>query len=181
MSRLLISLFVVSIGLGVLFAGPVPKDLKPKSTDPNSNALVQLHRDKLKLEASSCWDGWPVEQLFDEKVETAWYSRSGDSPQSGQTPWVRATFPEDVSVKRLTVLGNRDPQYVNSYLVLEGKFELLDQDGKVIASQELKATGDKHDFDWILDKKTKVRSVRFTATKDQEQYNCVGLSEFQVE
>lgn len=142
---------------------------------------MKSHREKLKLEASSEWESWPVAQLFDGDEKTSWYSNNGDAPQNGKTPTIKVTFPENVTAKRVTVLGNRDPQYPEGYIALEGKIELLDTDDKVIASHELKATGEKHDFDLILTKLTPLRAVRLTITKDDGKNGCVGLGEFQVE
>lgn len=167
--------------LGVSLAAPVPKEARPTVGENNENTLVTAHRDKLKLEASSEWDNWPVGHAFDGKPETSWYSNNGDAPQNGKTPTITVTFPEDVKVKRVTVLGNRDPQYPTGYFVTEGKFELLDKEDKVLESHELKSVGDKHDFDWVLKKFATVRAVRFTMTKDLGQSGCVGIGEFQVE
>jgi hypothetical protein len=180
--------FAVAVLLGTLTgaahlaAAPVPKDAKLRADRENSNALLKEHRANLKIDASTEWQGWPVGNAFDGEPTTSWYSNSGDAPMNNTTPWLRATFPDDVLVRRVTVLGNRDPNYPNGYLILAGKFELLDKDGKVLAEKELKAAGEKHDFDWIVDRPPgKVRAVRFTATQDQKQSSCVAVSEFQVE
>ncbi len=171
--------FAILIGLGS--AAPVPKGTKPSVGETNTNALVKAHREKLKLEASSEWESWPVAHLFDGDEKTSWYSNNGDAPQNGKTPTIKVTFPENVRAKRVTVLGNRDPQYPEGYIALEGKIELLEKDNGVISSHELKATGEKHDFDLILTKLTTLRAVRLTITKDDGKMSCVGLGEFQIE
>ena len=84
-----------------------------------------------------------------------------------------------MSVKRVTVLGNRDPEYPSGYTVTDGTVELLDANGKVISTHDVLAAGEKFDFDLRLEKPTTVRAVRFTMTKS-EQGHC-GLGEFQVE
>jgi hypothetical protein len=89
------------------------------------------------------------------------------------------TFPEDVKVKRVTVLGNRDPQYPQGYTVSEWTVDLLDEKGKVVESFDLKGAGDKCDFDLVLKRFTTVRGVRFKMTKSENGY-C-GLGEFMVE
>lgn len=180
MSRFLVATFVVLVA-AVVYAAPVPKTTKPTVGEKNTNDLVTKYKDKLTLNASSQWDSWPVGHAFDGNEQTSWYSSGGDAPQNGKTPTITATFPEDVRVKRVTVLGNRDPQYPTGYFVLEGKIELLDKDDKVISTHELKGEGEKHDFDLILKKLTTVRAVRFTMTKDEGQSSCVGLGEFQIE
>lgn len=180
MLRFASAFFAVGFALS-LAAAPVPKTAKPVVGETNTNALVKAHKDKLKLEASSEWDSWPVAHLFDDNSATSWYSNGGDAPQNGKTPTIKVTFPEAVNVKRVTILGNRDPQYPTGYFALEGKIELLDKDDKAISTHELKGTGDKRDFDLILTKLTAVRAVRFTITKDEGQTSCVGLGEFQVE
>ncbi len=181
MFRFAIPLLAFALCLGVGSAAPVPKSSKPVVGETNTNALVKAHREKLILAASSEWESWPVGHLFDGNEKTSWYSNNGEAPQNGKNPTIKVTFPENVSVKRVTVLGNRDPNYPDGYFVLEGKIELLDKDDKVIASHDLKGAGEKRDFDLILTKLTTLRAVRFTATKDERVSGCVGLGEFQIE
>jgi hypothetical protein len=180
MSRLFITVSVVGLFVVVTLAGPVPKDPAPKATDKNTNAVMKAQKATGTFSASSTWDNWPIDNLFDENEDTSWYSQNGDSPGTGQATWVQVTFANDVSIRRMTILGNRDPQYKNSYLVFEGKFQLLDAADKVIETKELKGSDEKYDFDWILKSKTKVRSIKFIATKDQGS-GCVGLTEMMVE
>jgi hypothetical protein len=181
MSRGWFAVAVLSLTLPAVVAAPVPRDAKRLGKE-NTNALVKAHRSDLRIDASSEYQGWPVANAFDDQPATSWYSNSGDAPMNNAAPWVRATFPDEVLVRRVTVLGNRDPQYPTGYFIVEGKFELLDKDGKVLATRGMKAAGGKHDFDWIIDRPpVGVRAVRFTATKDQKQYQCVAIGEFQVE
>jgi F5/8 type C domain len=181
MVRFAIPLFAFGLLLGYGTAAPVPKSVKPVVGETNTNALVKAHRQKLVTAASSEWDSWPVAHLFDGNDKTSWYSNNGEAPQNGKNPTIKVTFPENVAVKRVTVLGNRDPQYLEGYFVLEGKIELLDKDDKVLSTHELKGAGEKHDFDLVLTKLTTLRAVRFTATKDEGRLGCVGLGEFQIE
>jgi hypothetical protein len=181
MPRTAAPLTVLALAATGLSAAPIPKSRIPTFGETNTNAMVQRHREKLAAETSSEWQGYPVTQVFDEKPETVWYSASGDAPMAGKTPTVTLTFPVDVSVKRVTVLGNRDPATKGGYFVLEGTVELLDKDGRVVSSHELKAAGDLYDFDLKLNRYTTARAVRFTATKDEKRFNCVAVSEIQVE
>jgi hypothetical protein len=102
----------------------------------------------------------------------------------GTTPWVKLAFPSDVTVKRVTILGNREPQYPKDYSVLAGKLELLDDKGKVLVSKEVKAAGEKFDFDVAIGPMPIVRAIKFTITEDQGDKNgskdC-ALAEIQVE
>lgn len=180
MSRTVVAL-VFAVFAIPLAAAPVPKRIRPSFGETNTNALVKQHKEKLKVDASTEYSGYPVARLIDVDPATVWYSAGGDSPMAGKTPHVGVTFPEDVRVKRVTVLGTRDPNYKDGYFILEGTVELLDKDGKVIAAHEVKSAGDQHDFDLKLDHYATVRGVRFKATKDQNKYSCVALSEIQVE
>ncbi len=169
---------VVAVGL----SAPVPKQsAKPEHGEKNTNALVTKHHDKLDLKASSDWaPQWPVGHLFDGDEKTSWYSKDPDTTATGKNnPVVTVTFPEDVTIKRVTVMGNRDPQYLTGYFVSEGTVELLDKNDKVIVTHEMKGAGEKFDFDLKLDKFHTVRAVRFTMTKSENGY-C-GLGEFMVE
>lgn len=165
-----------------LLAAPIPKDATPQKLGLNSNALLKDHAGKMTYDASSQFNGWEIGKLFDGDEKTSWYSATNDTPQSGQQPWVRATFPENVTVSRVTILGNREPQFPKGYFVLAGTLELLDADGAVLLKKELESKGEKHDFDYELRIPEKnVRAVRFTCTKDEKIQNCVGLGEMQIE
>ncbi len=182
MRRILCGLVAVGLLAAVGVSAPVPKKpLKPEHGEKNTNALVTKHKEKIAMTASSDWGGqWPVGNLIDGDEKTSWYSKDPDTTATGKNnPVVTLTFPDDVSVKRVTVLGNRDPQYPTGYFVTEGTVELLDKDDKVVATHALKAAGDKNDFDLKLDKFATARAVRFTMTKSENGY-C-GLGEFMVE
>lgn len=165
------------IGNGTRPTDPLKAEQKPAAA--NGNALVTKHRAKLMATASSQWQSWPVTHLLDGNEKTSWYSNGPDNTSTVNKPWVKLTFPEDVSVTRVTVLGNRDPEYPNGYTVTDGTVELLDANGKVISEHALTGAGEKSDFDLRLTTPTKVRAVRFTMTKSLTG-NC-GLGEFQVE
>src|SRR5437773_195089 len=126
-----------------LLAAPVPKDATPLTLPPNTNALLKAHAGKMAYEASSQFNGWEIAKLFDGDEQTSWYSSTGDSSMGGKQPWVRATFPENVTVRRVTILGNREPQYPG-YFVLAGTLELLDAEGNVLHKVEMESKGEKH-------------------------------------
>ena len=181
----LCALAVASILAG---ASPVPK-AKPGQKDPgpNTNALVKKYRDRLAFARSSDWQGWPPEKAFDDNPDTSWFSATGDTPTGDKFPWISATFPEDVAVRRVTVLGNREPASPTGYSVLVGRLELLDKDGRAVIRAEREAKGERFDFDFVLSEPFgRVRTVRFTAVKDESsegrsQTRCVGVAEIQVE
>lgn len=165
-----------------LLAAPVPKDATPAKQGPNTNALLKAQAGKFTVDASSTFGGWEPGKLVDGNVETSWFSASGDAPMNGKQPWVRIAFESDVTVRRVTVLGNREPQYPTGYFVLTGTIELVDDRGEVLQKIDMKAEGEKKDFDWDVGyAKRNVRAIRFTATGDEKQFNCIGLAELQVE
>lgn len=181
MRRTVCGVLVAGLVVAVGVSAPVPKaPAKPEHGEKNTNALVTKHHEKLDLKASSEWQGWPKGNLLDGKDETSWYSNSPDNTTTGtNNPVLTLVFPEDVTIKRVTVMGQRDPQYLMGYFATEGTFELLDKNDKVIATHEMKGAGEKYDFDLKLDKFQTVRAVRFTMTKSENGY--VGLGEFMVE
>src|SRR5688572_24051549 len=156
----------------------------PVQTD-NSNALVLKHHKELELAASTEWVGWPMAYAVDGKVETSWFSAQDDSAAKGKRPWIGMTFPEDVAVKRVTVLGNRDPQWPTGYSILAGRIELCDKDGKVLHKMEHDGLGNGKDFDLKLEKAMAgVRCVRFTSLGDEGDktpHGDIAVSELQVE
>lgn len=174
-----LGLFVIVLPLS---AAPVPKDATPRKLPPNTNLLLKKHANGMKFDASSESNGWAIGKLFDGDQDTSWFSGSADAPMNGKQPWVRATFPEPVQVHRVTVLGNREPNYPSGYFATAGFFEFLDARGEVLLKSALKSQGEKHDFDLELRHPLPdVRAIRFTATADVGQMSCIGLSEMQVE
>jgi hypothetical protein len=160
------------------------KELPAVKTD-NKNTLILKHGKDLKFDASSFWPGWPMEKLVDGDLETSWFSDTDDTTTKGKTPWVQIIFPEDVTVRRVTVLGNREPDWLDGFTILAGKLELLDKDGKKLLAEESDGVGNFRDFDFKLKKAiNKVRSVRFTSLGDQGDKNpftCIAIAEIQVD
>jgi hypothetical protein len=165
--------------------GSAAKDAKDRAKLDNSNALIREHRKELKLSASSTWPGWPVENAFDGNAETSWFSDRDDTAAHGKQPWVEVTFPADVTVRRVTILGNRDPQWPKGYTILAGGVELQNKDGKRLAFDENDGKGQLSDFDFKFAKPVQgVRTIRFTALGDQGKqnpYDDIAIGEFQVE
>ena len=157
----------------------------PAIKTDNKNTLVKEHREKLKLTASTTWPGWPVTHAFDGNLESSWFSAANDTAAHGKNPWVDVTFPADVTVQRVTILGNRDPAWPKGYTILAGSVELRDQDGKRLAFDENDGVGNFSDFDFKFAKPVAgVRSIRFTALGDQGKqnpYDDIAIGEFQVE
>jgi len=182
-NRLALGLFLVLVCRAY---APPPKAAPALDTSkPNSNALLKAHKDNVTASASTTYNGYSANSLIDGDEQSTWYSESNDTATvKGNTPWVKIAFPTDVMVRRVTVLGSRDPNYPSGYFVLAGKLELLDEKGKVLFTKELKAAGEKNDFEFVTGNTPNVRSIKFTITDDQGDKNgsrdC-ALSEIQVE
>jgi hypothetical protein len=157
----------------------------PDITTDNKNTLVRKYPGKLLLSASSIWEGWPEALAFDDNPHSSWFTAKGDAVAHGKRPWLQVTFPEDVTVKRVTILGNRDPQWLKGYTILAGTIELLDARGKRLAFNENDGTGRAYDYDWRLKAPAAgVRTVRFHALGDQGKenpYDDIAIGEFQIE
>jgi hypothetical protein len=182
------NLFGAALLLAVapLVAAPVPIT-DPKKAEPaeNKNTLVEKYKEKLTATASTFFQGYPPERVIDGDPKVSWYSATGDSAAQGKSPWIMIAFPEDVTVKRVTVLGNRDPNYPLGYSVLTGLAEFLDADGKVLWKEERDGAGDLKDFEFKPNELIKkVRSVRFTSVTDEGNQNGsmdIAIGEIQIE
>ena len=127
------------------------------------------------MTASSSFQGFGTDKLLDGDNETSWFSDSDDSVAKGKEPWVTLTFPEDVTVTRVTIAGNRHPDYPDNYSVLKGTLVLLDAAGKKIASEDQDGKGKCFDFDFKPKEAVKkVRSIKFIPVKDQGDKNEFG-------
>jgi hypothetical protein len=157
----------------------------PAVATDNKNTLILKHRKKLTLTASSTWEGWPTDNAFDGVLETSWFTARDDAAAKGTKPWLQVTFPTDVTVGRVTILGNRDPAWLNGYTILAGSVELLDKNSKRLKYEENEGTGNFRDFDFAFTKPIAgVRAIRFTSQGDQgdqNPYGDIAIAEFQVE
>ena len=168
--------------LAKLITPAEPEVVKPKA---NSNALVNEYKGELQLSASSAWPGWGTDKMIDGAPETSWFTVSGDSAGNQKHTWIEVRLPADETVRRVTILGNREPNWPKGFSVLEGLLEFHDKDGKRIWLDEQIADNPKRDFDFRPDKPIRnVRSIRFTSTKDegdQNGYKDIAVGEIQIE
>jgi hypothetical protein len=156
-----------------------------KTQTDNANSVMKGFQGKLKFSCSSSYTSWGPEKLFDGKPTTSWFSGSGDSVAHGKTPWVAVEFPMAVTVRRVTLLTNREPSYPTGYTILAGRLELLDTEGKVVFSGDDKLGPKRPDMD--IRTRMPIRGVymiRFTSLKDEGDKNGsrdVALGEMLVE
>ena len=163
--------------------GPLTS-LPPVTTD-NRNLLIAAAPAEVTVSASSSYGGWPASNATDGKLQTSWYSDSNDSAAHGRAPFIQLSFATPSIVRRVTVLGNRDPSYLQGYTILTGKLELLDASGRVIGSFTTAGVGNRRDFDFRLPAPAaNVTTIRFTSLADegnQNPYGDVAIAEIQVE
>ncbi len=181
------ALLLVTIAPGQEPVQTKPEDPKqlPKVVTDNKNTLVKTHRAKLKVTASTFWPGWEPEKVIDGNVETSWFTQKGDAAAKGTKPWITITFPEDVTVARVSIVGNREPSWFDGYTILTGLVEFLDAEGKQIWVDENQGVGNRRDFEFKPKKPVgKVRSVKFVSLKDQgdqNPYDDIAIAEFMIE
>ncbi len=144
----------------------------------SSNAIINAYRNTVALSVSSQHPGWDAKKAFDGNEQTSWFSQLNQV----NNPWIQVAFPNDVVVRRVTILGNREPSYPTGYDVLDARLELFDRDDLLIASREMKSIGERNDFDCTFKVPyARVRSIRFTSTRDERNSRYIALGEFQVE
>lgn len=157
----------------------------PPVTTKNGNGLIEKHRRDLTMDSSTVWDGWPARNAIDNDIETSFFSGKDDSADHGTQPWLEVKFPAQVEVGQVTILGNRDPNWLVGYTILKGQLELRDASGKVLRSQQSSGTGNFRDFDFAFEPPVAgVTSVRFISLQDQgrhTQYGDIGIAEIQVD
>jgi hypothetical protein len=179
--------FTIAAGAAMAVVAPLCSESAPgMPADPkrpvaaasvggNRNRLLDEHRGKVKITASSVYNGWPLDNLLDGKDSPAYFSGSGDSAARGQSPWVEVEFPAGVTLRRFTVIGCRDVSYPQGYFVLAGALEVRDVTGRVVYQGMLTGAGKSHDFDFIPERAlTRVKTVRFTSLADQGDVNGSG-------
>lgn len=156
----------------------------PPLTYRNSNALVKEYQPRLEVQASTAWPGYEAHLAIDGEVTTSWFSAHGDSAAQGKAPFIELRFPVAVPVRRVTVVGNRDPSWPHGYSVLAGRLELFDAQGRVLLAQEQPAAADGRDFEFTIPRKLRAQRLRFTSIRDEgavNPYGDVAVAELQVE
>lgn len=153
----------------------------PKMGAVTKAGLVGRYRGRTKIDASSEWPDrkWSVDSAFDGMDHTSWFSSEwpkGEPPN----PWLRVTFPENVTVTKVTVRGNREPNWQRGYTVLAGKLELLDASGTVVYSANGSGAINAPDYTFAVPK-VSARAVRFTVTKAEVSLTQVAVGEMIVE
>lgn len=156
-----------------------------KRPNLNQNSLIAEYKEKLKVSASTFWPGWPASQAFDGDPKTSWFSEKGDAAALNKQPWMKVEFPDDVTIRRVTILGNREEAWLKGYTIGVGKIELYDKDGKKLLVQANECGENHLDIDFpLLRPVVGVRAVRFVSLMDegdQNPYSDIALGEFQVE
>ena len=151
----------------------------------NSNVLLKEYKGKVTVKASSFWITWEAEQAIDGDPKTSWFTASGDSAANGRKPWIEVRLPADETVRRVTILGNREPAWPKGFSVLEGVLDLRDKGGKRLWLDEQVAANATRDFDFRpAEPVQNVRSIRFYSTRDegdQTTYKDIALGEIQIE
>jgi len=157
----------------------------PSVTTDNRSKLVVAAGEAMVASASSTYAGWPASNATDGDIHTSWYSDTNDSAAKGASPFFQIEFPEPATVRRVTILGNRDPEFLKGYTILSGRIELLDAKRRVLVSTVSDGTGNRRDFDFRFEQPfSSVKIVRFTSLADEgnkNPYGDVAIAELQVE
>ena len=130
----------------------------------------------MQVNASSASFGFPATQAVDGDLATSWLTSFGDSTGFGQSPFIEVTFPADVGVAQVRLLGlNRQ---LPGHEILTGFVQAFDASGtEIFNSGSVQLPALSFDLRVPVDRDG-VRRVRFTSTSDQ---CCTpGLAEFQV-
>jgi hypothetical protein len=135
--------------------------------------------------ASSSYNGWGVDRLLDGDPTTSWFSASGDSLAHGKTPWIELSLSAPTRLRRITILGNREPSWKTGYSVEQGVLDLFDANGQRAASAILYSQGEGRDFVFVVpDGLRAIATMRFTALKDEggsNPYGDVAIAEVLIE
>ena len=126
------------------------------------------------LSASSTYGGWPLENATDGDPQTSWYSDTNDSAAKGRQPFFQVTFQAASSLRRVAILGNRDPAYFDGFGILRGRLETFDRGGNLIEAHEADGSGDRRDYAFSLTSSTPVKTLRFSSLRDQGDRNRWG-------
>ncbi len=143
----------------------------PTASAPRKTPLLE----RVTLEVSSSYPGWPASFAVDGHEQTSWYSGSNDSVAQGRKPFFQMTFAEVTVVRKVTVLGNRDPNFYNGYAILQLQLDVFDTNKRLVSTLVAESTGDRHDFQFELSQEAEgVGALRFTSLRDLGNKNWWG-------
>jgi hypothetical protein len=144
----------------------------------NANSLILKHRNNLSVASSRHYGGqWGPAAAFDRDHLTSWYPLADAA--TGTMGWLSVQFPEAVTVRRVTALGNREPQWPG-YTNRQIRFDLFDAKAAVLNSTVVTNAGAKFDADFTFPVPiTGVRTLRLTILECQQGSGAVA--EFQVD
>lgn len=169
---------------GLCGSGNALGEDKPKQPK-NANSLIKEYQGKLKYSCSSFWPTWGPERAFDGKPLTSWFTASGDAAAFGKKPWIAVEFPQAVTVRRVTLLSNREPPWQIGFTILVGRLELLDKEGKVLFSRDDEVGGERPDMEVRPRMAIQgVHKLRFTSLQDEGKkngYDDIAIGEILVE
>jgi hypothetical protein len=171
--------------LAALSANARAADDELKNLTDNANSLIREYRGKLKFTCSSFWPTWGPEKAFDGLPRTSWFTERGDAAALKKKPWIAVEFPQAVTVRRVTILPNREPPWETGYTILVGRLELLDEKGKVLFSSEDEVGGVRPNMEARPQKPVSgVHRIRFASFGDEgnkNPYDDVAIGEILVE
>jgi F5/8 type C domain len=152
-------------------------------TTDNKRAVLVARQ--VTVRASSEYSGWPATNAVDGDAKTSWYSGSNDSAAHGTKPFIEVVLDQPSVVRRVTILGNRDPSFLRGYTVFRGRLEVFDARGRVLTSRPSDGTGNRRDFDFLIDPPVHdAVIVRFTSLIDEgdkNSYGDIAIAEVQVD
>jgi len=146
----------------------------PEPSAPAPKAQLPLHA-RATIEVSSSYPGWPASNAVDGDEQSSWYSGSNDSVAQGRQPFVHLTFKDPAPLRSVRILGNRDPNFFNGYAILEGRLDVFDAGGRLVATITAESKGERHDFAFELPREVEgIGALRFTSTRDEGKRNWWG-------
>ena len=130
----------------------------------------------MSVTSSSASSGYPPQRAIDGNTLTSWFTAVGDAANRRSAPYIELTFPSDVNVAQVRLLGNR--QNPVGFDIFEGIVQAFDAAGnEIFNSGKVSLPGPTRDLAVPVDVDG-IRRVRFTSTADES--NTPGLSEIQV-
>lgn len=178
---------IVILTLAWLWATSLAGGEEPQraQSEENSNGLIKEYAGKLKITCSTFWPTWGPEKAFDGNPLKSWFTAGGDAAAFGKEPWIAVEFPGDVTVRRVTLLSNREPPWQVGYTILVGRLELLDKDGKVLFFRDDEVGGERAHMEVRPKAAIRgVRKIRFSSLKDEgdkNPYRDIAIGEILVE
>lgn len=159
-----------------------PLSMEPHVLSEEERAAILARPERVV--ASTTYRGYDVSRALDGNPATSWFSARDDSAARGKQTFVELGFTRPQPLRRVVILGNREPRWMDGFTVRAGRIDVFDAFGTCVFSAVADATGDRGDFAFEIASVDRASRVRFTSVSDdgaKNEWGDVAIAEISLQ